>query len=124
MRKIYTSLLALAMTMVSMVANAQYKAEFTTDPVESWTAGYVNLDPVELATALATDTATLHAAFNAISKENAESFFYLKTADGKTNAYTGNAGEFWMNMETMTEDQYAKKNYKNGEYICTIVFHS
>ena len=99
MRKIYTSLLALAMTMVSMVANAQYKAEFTTDPVEGWTAGYVNLDPVELATALATDTATLHAAFNAISKENAESFFYLKTADGKTNAYTGNAGEFWMNME-------------------------
>lgn len=99
MRKIYTSLLALAMTMVSMVANAQYKAEFTTDPVEGYTAGYVNLDPVELATALATDTATLHAAFNAISKENAESFFYLKTADGKTNAYTGNAGEFWMNME-------------------------
>ena len=34
------------------------------------------------------------------------------------------AEEFWMNMETMTEDQYAKKNYKNGEYICTIVFHS
>ncbi len=34
------------------------------------------------------------------------------------------AEEFWMNMETMTEEQYAKKNYKNGEYICTIVFHS
>ena len=99
MRKIYTSLLALAMTMVSMVANAQYKAEFTTDPVEGWTAGYVNFDPVEVATALETDTATLHAAFNAISKDNADSFFYLKTADGKTNAYTGNAGEFWMNME-------------------------
>lgn len=99
MRKIYTSLLALAMTMVSMVANAQFKAEFTTDPVETWTAGYVAFDPVEVATALATDTATLHSAFNAISKENAESFFYLKTADGKTNAYTGNAGEFWMNME-------------------------
>jgi len=27
-------------------------------------------------------------------------------------------------METMTEEQYAKKNYKNGEYICTLVFHS
>ena len=34
------------------------------------------------------------------------------------------AEEFWMNMETVTEEQYAKKNYKNGEYICTLVFHS
>lgn len=34
------------------------------------------------------------------------------------------AEEFWMNMETVTEDQYAKKNYKNGEYVCTIVFNS
>lgn len=99
MRKIYTSLLALAMTMVSMVANAQYKAELTTDPVEGYYVGSVDFDPVELATALATDTATLHAAIDAISKENAESVFYLKTADGKTNTYTGNAGEFWMNNE-------------------------
>ncbi|MBQ7795032.1 MAG: nitroreductase family protein [Lachnospiraceae bacterium] len=34
------------------------------------------------------------------------------------------AEEFWMNIETVTEEQYAKKNYKNGEYICTIIFHS
>ena len=34
------------------------------------------------------------------------------------------AEEFWMNVETMTEEQYAKKNYKNGEYICTLVFNS
>ena len=34
------------------------------------------------------------------------------------------AEEFWMNMETITEEQYAKKNYKNGEYICTIIFNS
>ena len=34
------------------------------------------------------------------------------------------AEEFWMNMETVTEDQYAKKSYKNGEYICTIIFHN
>ena len=34
------------------------------------------------------------------------------------------AEEFWMNMETVTEEQYAKKSYKNGEYICTIVFHN
>lgn len=92
MRKIYTSLLVLAMAMVSTVANAQFKAELTTDPVESWVAGYVNLDPVEVATALETDTATLHAAIN-------NAAFYIQTADGKSNAYTGNTNEFWVNME-------------------------
>lgn len=34
------------------------------------------------------------------------------------------AEEFWMNMETVTEEQYAKKSYKNGDYICTIIFHN
>lgn len=33
------------------------------------------------------------------------------------------AEEFWMNMETVTEEQFLKKAYKNGEYICTIIFH-
>lgn len=32
------------------------------------------------------------------------------------------AEECWMNMETLVEDQFAKKDYKNGEYVCTIVF--
>ena len=26
--------------------------------------------------------------------------------------------------ETLVEEQFAKKDYKNGEYVCTIVFHS
>jgi len=34
------------------------------------------------------------------------------------------AEEFWMNMETVTEEQYAKKSYKNGDYICTLIFHN
>lgn len=34
------------------------------------------------------------------------------------------AEEYWMNMETLVEEQFAKKDYKNGEYVCTIVFHS
>lgn len=34
------------------------------------------------------------------------------------------AEEFWMNMETVTEEQFLKKAYKNGDYVCTIVFHS
>ena len=33
------------------------------------------------------------------------------------------AEEYWMNMETLVEEQFAKKDYKNGEYVCTIVFH-
>ena len=93
MRKIYTSLLVFAMTMVSMVANAQFTAEFTTDPVEGYTAGYARLDPTEVATALATDTATLHTTINAGGA------FYIATADGKSNTYTGNTNEFWMDME-------------------------
>jgi len=110
MRKIYTSLLALAMTMVSMVANAQYKAELTTDPVEGYIAGYVNFDPVELATALATDTAALHAAIDAGGA------FYIKTADGKSNAYTGNTNEFWMNNEG------APVAYGDGKWYCGILY--
>lgn len=97
MRKTYLSLLILAMTMVSMVANAQYKAEITTDPVEDYIAGYVNFDPIEIATALGTDTATLH---KAISDGGA---FYIKTADGKSNEYTGNTNEFWMNNEGVAQ---------------------
>ena len=27
-------------------------------------------------------------------------------------------------LETLVEEQFAKKDYKNGEYVCTIVFHS
>ena len=34
------------------------------------------------------------------------------------------AEEYWMNLETLVEEQFAKKDYKNGEYVCTIVFHS
>ena len=110
MRKIYTSLLALAMTMVSMVANAQYKAELTTDPVEGYYVGSVDFDPVELATALATDTAALHAAIDAGGA------FYIKTADGKSNTYTGNTNEFWMNNEG------APVAYGDGKWYCGISY--
>lgn len=94
MRKTFTylSLLIAFMFAGTMSGWAQFKAEFTTDPVEDWVAGYVNLDPVEVAAALETDTATLHAAIAASGN------YYLQTADGRTNGYTGNAtlNEFWM----------------------------
>lgn len=94
MRKTFTylSLLIAFMFAGTMSGWAQFKAEFTTDPVEGYVAGYVNLDPVEVAAALETDTATLHAAIAASGN------YYLQTADGRTNVYTGNAAlnEFWM----------------------------
>lgn len=34
------------------------------------------------------------------------------------------AEELWLDMETLTEEQYAKKAYKNGDYICTINFRN
>ncbi len=34
------------------------------------------------------------------------------------------AEELCMNMETVTDQQFLKKDYKNGQYICTIVFHN
>jgi hypothetical protein len=33
------------------------------------------------------------------------------------------AEELWMEMETVTEEQFMKKTYKSGEYIGTILFH-
>ena len=34
------------------------------------------------------------------------------------------AEEYWMNLETVTEEQFLKKAYKNGAYICTVIFHN
>lgn len=33
------------------------------------------------------------------------------------------AEELWMELETITEKQYASKSYKDREYICTLSFH-
>ena len=98
--------------MVSMVANAQYKAEITTDPVEDYVAGYVNFDPIEIATALGTDTATLHKAINDGGA------FYIKTADGKSNEYTGNTNEFWMNSEGVAQGY----NEEGTSWFCGILY--
>lgn len=34
------------------------------------------------------------------------------------------AEELWVGMETVTEEQFLKKTYKNGDYVCTVVFRS
>ena len=95
MRKTFTylSLLIAFMFAGTMSGWAQFKAEFTTDPVEGFVAGYVNFDPAEVAAALETDVPTLKAAIEASGN------YYLQTADGRTNGYTGAANEFWMNND-------------------------
>lgn len=93
MRKIYSSLLVLAMMMVSVVAKAQYTVDITSDPENNYFSGAKLFAPEEVATALGTDTASLHALLDAGGA------VYLKTTDGRSNSYTGNNNEFWMNLD-------------------------
>ena len=94
MKKIYFSLLVLTMMMVSTIAKAQYTVNVTSDPEDNYFSGYQAFDPTEIATALGTDTATLHQLITAGEA------VYIQTADGsKSNTYTGNTNEFWMNTD-------------------------
>lgn len=79
------------MLMSSMLAKAQFKAEITSDPEDGYYSGSQTYSPAEVATALGVDEATLQ---TLISNGGA---VYIKTADGKSNSYTGNPNEFWMN---------------------------
>lgn len=98
MKKIYFSLLVLTMMMVSTIAKAQYTVNVTSDPEDNYFSGYQAFDPTEIATALGTDTAALH---QLISTGGA---VYIKTASGgKSNEYTGNVNEFWMNAEGLAQ---------------------
>ena len=60
MKRFYTSLMVLAIALFGVVANAQHKVEINSAPHDNWVSGGQTFDPVELATALGTDTATLH----------------------------------------------------------------
>lgn len=102
MRKIYSSLLVLAMMMVSMVAKAQYTVTIDSDPIENWVAGQKSFAATEIATALGlADVDALEAlVVNPNEEGNAQGgAVYLKVTDGKSNAYTGNVNEFWMNLD-------------------------
>lgn len=93
MRKIYSSLLVLAMLLVGTVAKAQYTVVIESDPIEGYVAGQQSFDAAEIAQALGlADAAAL--------KEfvDGNDAVYLGIAEGKSNAYTGNHNEFWMNL--------------------------
>lgn len=93
MKRFYTSIMALAIAFFGLVANAQYKVEVNSAPHDNWVSGGQNFDPTELATALGTDTASLHQAIVA------ENIVYRLDGDVKSNTYTGNHNEWWMALD-------------------------
>ncbi|MBO4674161.1 MAG: DUF4859 domain-containing protein [Bacteroidaceae bacterium] len=102
MRKIYYSLWVLMLMMVSTTVKAQYEATIETGPTNDWVAGQQSFAATDIATALGlADAAALKELINSSVKSETEISgpFYIKTADGKSNQYTGNANEFWMDDE-------------------------
>ena len=93
MKRFYTSIMALAIAFFGLMANAQYKVEINSAPHDNWVSGGQNFDPTELATALGTDTASLHKAIVA------ENIVYRLDGDVKSNTYTGNPNEWWMALD-------------------------
>jgi len=95
MKKIYFSFLMLAMLMVGTVAKAQYTVTVTSDPENNYYSGDQSFDPAAVAEALGLEDA---AAVQALI--GAGGNVYIKLADEtKSNSYTGNTNEFWMNAD-------------------------
>ena len=93
MKRFYTSIMALAIAFFGLMANAQYKVEINSAPHDNFVSGGQNFDPTELATALGTDTASLHQAIVA------ENIVYRLDGEEKSNTYTGNHNEWWMALD-------------------------
>ena len=93
MKRFYTSIMALAIAFFGLMANAQYKVEVNSAPHDNFVSGGQNFDPTELATALGTDTASLHKAIVA------ENIVYRLDGEEKSNTYTGNHNEWWMALD-------------------------
>lgn len=94
MRKIYTSLMLLAMLMVSMVAKAQYTAVINADPIDGYVAGQQSFDAADIVSALGLED------FSALkTMVDAGGALYLKVGEEQSNVYTGNINEWWMNLE-------------------------
>ena len=94
MRKIYTSLMLLAMLTVSMVAKAQYSVVVNADPTDGYVAGQQSFDPAAIVSALGLED------FSALkTMVDAGGALYLKVGEEKSNVYTGEINEWWMNLE-------------------------
>ena len=94
MRKIYTSLMLLAMLTVSMVAKAQYSVVINADPTDGYVAGQQSFDPAAIVSALGLED------YSALkTMVDAGGALYLKVGEEKSNVYTGEINEWWMNLE-------------------------
>lgn len=97
MKKFYFSILAFAMALfmcVSTAARAQkYEVTVNSAPHNNYLSGGDKFAPADIAEVLGTDTATLHKLISDGGN------VYISTTDGKSNVYTGNPNEFWMNAE-------------------------
>ena len=100
MRKFYSFLLMLAFTCISSVAWGQsYDPTITSDPENNYFSGYQSFSVADIVAGLGlADEAALEALLNGEGNN-----VYLKTADGQSNAYTGNHNEFWMNAEGVAQ---------------------
>lgn len=79
---------------VSTAARAQkYEVTVNSAPHNNYLSGGDKFAPADIAEVLGTDTATLHKLISDGGN------VYISTTDGKSNVYTGNPNEFWMNAE-------------------------
>ena len=105
MKRFYTSIMALAIAFFGLMANAQYKVEVNSAPHDNFVSGGQNFDPTDLATALGTDTASLHKAIVA------ENIVYRLDGEKKSNTYTaGDKNQWWMTLDGTPQD-YGSEAY-------------
>lgn len=89
------SLLAAMLMAGTSSSWAQFKAETTTGAIEGYARTNISFNAEEVAEKLGcADTTAL---FNLIDQEGGA--VYIKTADGRSNTYTGASNEFWMNAD-------------------------
>lgn len=93
MKKIYSFLMVLALMCISTVARAEvHTANITSDPENDYYSGYVAFPIADIVAELGLE----NEAALATLIENGGAV-YIQTADGdRSNAYTGNTNEFWM----------------------------
>ena len=99
MRKIYSYLLALTLMMVGGIARAQYTVDVTSDPENDYFSGEKIFAPAEIAEKLG--LADAKALQELLDNGGA---VYIKTADGRSNTYTGLTNQFWMNSEGVVQE--------------------
>lgn len=106
MKKFTHQLMLLAMMMmVGMTAKAQYTVTIDAEPTDGWVAGQKEFDAAPIVSALGVESfSALKELVDASTLEGG--VVYLKVGDEKSNAYTGNPNEWWMNLDGAPQGFY------------------